>query len=86
MKYRMGWPLWKLFAKFGATIVISVKVFEDKKAGVLIATSPDLPGLICEEKHLTDLKESIEVCAVALLEEQFKEHKAPTTSMAIAVA
>ena len=72
MYYRMPLFFCKTFSVFGTTIIIRYEIFEDREAGVFIATSPDLKGLVCEEDNLTALKESINSCTLLLLTDQFQ--------------
>jgi hypothetical protein len=46
--YRIGNPFWKHLARLGAPLTIRVNVLRDHDAGVFVATSDDLRGLVCE--------------------------------------
>lgn len=47
---------------------IEVQAFRDVEAGVWIATSEDVPGLVLEEDHWDDLVARLEVAIPELLE------------------
>lgn len=46
--YRIGYPFWRFLAKRGVTLKVRINVMHDEEAGVFVATSPDLRGLVCE--------------------------------------
>ena len=71
--YRLGFPGWRLYAKLGGQIKIRVNVIMDEEVGVFVATSPDLQGLVCESDTVSNLKSSVEMAAIALLERKFKK-------------
>jgi len=68
MSYPLRFPLSILFAKLGATLSIEVNVFFDKEAGVYIATSKDVPGLVIEAESLDEMKPEITEAIHTLLE------------------
>jgi len=53
--YRIGYPFWKFCAKHGVPMKLRVKVILDKEAGVFVATSDDLPGLVAEDETMDAL-------------------------------
>jgi len=53
--YRIGLPLWKQAARLGVPMKIRVNVLRDKEAGVFVATSDDLRGLVCEATTMDHL-------------------------------
>jgi hypothetical protein len=53
--YRIGFPFWKQLARLGVPLTVRVNVLRDDEAGVFVATSDDLRGLICEAKTMDDL-------------------------------
>jgi hypothetical protein len=53
--YRIGFPLWKQIARLGVPLTVRVHVMRDDEAGVFVATSNDLRGLVCEAKTMDDL-------------------------------
>jgi len=48
MYYKIGYPFWKVAAKMGVAMKIRVDVLKDDDANVYVASSEDLPGLVCE--------------------------------------
>ncbi len=66
--YRVGFPGWKLAARMGVPVLIRLHVVKDDEAGVLIATSPDLRGLVAEAKTVEDLMNSVRDCTDMLIE------------------
>ena len=67
--YRIGLPGWKLAARFGVRLLLRVQVIRDDVAGVLVATSPDLPGLVVEAKSSGELIQCVYDCADLLIDE-----------------
>ncbi len=63
-------PGWKLAGRFGATLVYRVDVLHDPEAGVYVATSPDLRGLVAEAATLDDLFREVHAGADELIREQ----------------
>lgn len=66
--YRIGFPGWKLAARLGVRLVLRIDVMHDIESGAYIATSPDLHGLVVEEKELSALWQSIHDCTEMLLQ------------------
>lgn len=68
MKYRAGRPGWKLFARVGGTIIVQVQVMRDDEAGVYVARSRDLDGLVVEAATLDELRSEVIGAATSLLD------------------
>jgi predicted RNase H-like HicB family nuclease len=68
MNYPISYPLVGLFAKLGASIVIRVNLIHDKEAGVLVATSPDIKGLVLEVETYEQLQAELKEAITALYE------------------
>ncbi len=73
--YRIGYPFWKLAARAGVPMLLRVEVIRDHDAGVFVATSSDLRGLVAEAKTADDLVRSVYDCIDMLLEAEL--HHAP---------
>lgn len=70
MGYRVGWPLWKIVLRVSGSIDFRVEVLEDVEAGVFVARSPDIKGLIAEAPSIHQLKHEVEVLAIDLISHQ----------------
>ncbi len=70
--YRVGFPGWKVAAALGVTLVFRVDVLLDKEAGVFLATSPDIRGLVAEAHSLEELFKEVEHGSDMLLGEQIR--------------
>lgn len=57
--YRIGYPFWRVLGGCGVTLSLRVNVMHDKEAGVFVATSDDLRGLVCEAATLDSLVEEV---------------------------
>lgn len=68
MQYRAGLPGWKLFARAGGTVVVRVEVMKDADAGVYVARSRDLDGLVVEAPTLDELRTEVIGAASQLLD------------------
>ena len=66
-------PFWKFAARHGVPLLFRVEVIRDEEAGVYIATSPDLPGLVVEAETKDRLLSECLTCADALIEDGLKE-------------
>ncbi|UGQ44790.1 DUF1902 domain-containing protein [Massilia endophytica] len=66
--YRIGYPFWKQAAHLGIPLKIRVNVVEDEDAGVYVATSTDLRGLVCEAKTMDELVKEVNAATATLLE------------------
>lgn len=67
MSYRAGLLGWKLAARAGAPISFRVEVLRDDEAGVYVARSSDLEGLVVEAETLELLRDEIHGAASRLL-------------------
>jgi hypothetical protein len=70
--YPVGFPGWKIAARFGAPILIPVRVLHDKEAGVYVITSEKLRGLIVEmpdSAPAEDIHRELDSCVYMLMEE-----------------
>jgi hypothetical protein len=70
--YRVGFPFWKLAARLNVPLLLRVDVMHDQDAGVFIATSPDLKGLVVEAKDPGALVAEVYGCVDMLMEELLK--------------
>lgn len=73
MLYRVGMPFWRWAARRGVRLLIRVDVVRDLEAGVLVATSPDLPGLVAEGRTTEEVFRGVYDCAEMLLEAQLHQ-------------
>ena len=55
LHYRYGWPFGKVLANMGVPTKIKVDVVRDEEAGVFVATSQDVAGLVLEAETLEEL-------------------------------
>lgn len=53
--YKIGYPFWKFVMRMGVPFSLWVNVTHDREADVFIATSEDLPGLVCEALTMDEL-------------------------------
>ena len=67
--YRVGFPGWKIAARLGVPMLVRIDVVRDLDANVLVATSPDLHGLVVEAKTVADLMRDAYDCIDMLMEE-----------------
>jgi predicted RNase H-like HicB family nuclease len=58
--YPVGFPFWKTLARAGVTLHLTVKVIKDEEAGVFVATSDDLRGLVAEAPTLDELFKEVQ--------------------------
>lgn len=70
--YRVGFPGWKLAARFGVPLLFKIEVIRDEDAGVFVATSHDIDGLVVESATLDELLPAVYDCVGMLLSEQLK--------------
>lgn len=73
MKYRIGLPFWRQFAKAGAQLTLRIIVQHDKQANCYIATSPDLAGLTVEARSLDALVPELDDCIDMLVESNLNQ-------------
>ena len=66
--YRIGYPFWKQLARMGMPLLIRVEVLEDSEAGVYVATSSDLKGLVCEAPTMDILVKEVNSTISELLD------------------
>ncbi len=59
MNYPFKFPFALLFGRLGATLTIVIEVCHDDEAGVYIATSKDIPGLVIEAESYSQLKNEV---------------------------
>ena len=67
--YRIGAPFWKVASRLGVPLSLRVSVWHDEAAGVYVATSSDLRGLVVEAASLDALVPEVSDCIGMLLEE-----------------
>lgn len=68
--YRVGFPGWKLAGRMGVTLLYRVNVLHDPEAGVYVATSPDLRGLVAEAPTFDELFREVHAGADELIRDQ----------------
>jgi len=68
--YRVGWPLWKLFAKAGIPLRFILTVHFDEESKSFWADSPDVDGLVVSGETLEEVRREAEGAAEVLLELQ----------------
>lgn len=70
--YRVGFLGWKIAARCGVPLLVKIEVQHDEAAGVFIATSPDLRGLVVESASKNELIDDVYDCVNMLLETELK--------------
>ena len=65
--YRIGFPFWKQAARLGVPLKMHINVMRDQEAGVFVATSDDLPGLVCEAASMGELLVEVNAATRELL-------------------
>lgn len=70
--YRVGRLGWRLAFKLGATLIYRVDVVRDVEAGVYVATSPDVRGLVAEASTMDDLFREVDAGAEELIGSQLR--------------
>ncbi|WP_338846520.1 DUF1902 domain-containing protein [Massilia sp. W12] len=75
--YRVGYPCWRLLAQIGVPLKLSVDVHHDKEAGLFIATSSDLKGLVCEAATIDDLLKEVNAATSELLDLELHGKQSP---------
>jgi len=70
--YRVGFPGWKIAARLNIPLLLRIDVLRDAEAGVFVARSPDLQGLVVESESLESLMKDTYDCIDMLMEEQLK--------------
>lgn len=71
--YRVGFPFWKVVARLGVPMLIRINVLHDVEAGVYVATSPDLDGLVAEGKTVEELMRAVYDCTDMLMEDELRQ-------------
>lgn len=78
--YRVGFPFWKTVARRGFPLVLRVQIMRDEDAGVYVARSPDLDGLVVEASSLDELRLEALNAADVLLELALKVDQPPRST------
>lgn len=65
--YRVGFPGWKIAARFGIPLLVRVDVHYDPDVNSYWATSPDLDGLVVAGETLQELRAEVGLAAGDLL-------------------
>ena len=65
--YRVGFPGWKIAARFGVPLLVRVDVHYDPEVKSYWADSPDLDGLVVAGDTLQDLRSEVVLAAGDLL-------------------
>jgi predicted RNase H-like HicB family nuclease len=73
--YRVGFPGWKLAARFNVPLLFRLDVVHDEGAKVYVATSPDLKGLVVEADTLEALVKEVQGCVDLLMQQAL--HRQP---------
>jgi len=68
--YRVGLPGWKLAGRLGLPLLYRVDVVHDADAGVYVATSPDVRGLVAEAATFDELFREVQAGASELIGER----------------
>lgn len=86
--YRIGYPFWKLLARQGFPMKLRVNVMRDEEAGVFVATSADLPGLVAEAETMDALVKEVFTVTDDLLTEylHISTPSRPTTDLRLCAA
>lgn len=53
--YRIGYPFWRTFARMGVPLFLRIDVLRDHEAGVFVAKSDNLRGLVAEAPTMDEL-------------------------------
>lgn len=86
--YTIGLPFWKQLARLGVSLKLRIDVIHDEEAGVFVATSEDLRGLICEASSIDELVKEVNIATRELLAAQLHSQPKvrPTTDLRICAA
>jgi hypothetical protein len=80
--YRLGWPFSIFLGSIGIPLLIKIEVICDVEAGVYVATSSDLKGLVVEAETLDAVKIEVMALVPELLSLNIpKLHKRPSTDL-----
>lgn len=74
--YPFNWPLAEIFNSLGVPLLIVVKVEHDDEAGVYIATSPNVKGLVVEAETLDEVRNEVSLILPDLIEMNYKHMSA----------
>ena len=66
--YRIGFPGWKIAARWGAKLKLRVDIHHDAQTNSYWADSPDLDGLVVAALTLDELRSEVRGAADVLLE------------------
>ena len=80
MRYRVGFPGWKIAARLGVTLLVRVRVFHDEDSGTYWAESPDLDGLVVSGATLDEVKSEAIAASDALLSLRLDKGPHPATA------
>lgn len=67
MSYRIGYIGWKIAARMGLPLTAVIDIHRDEEAGVFIATSPSIRGLVVEADTLDQLVKEVNFAAQDLI-------------------
>lgn len=70
--YRIGFPFWKQAARVSVPLTLRINVIHDDEAGVFVATSDDLKGLVCEAASMDNLVKEVNIATHELLALQMR--------------
>jgi len=68
MKYRIGFIGWKIAARLGLPLGLTVRIARDEEAGVWLAQGVHYNNLMVEADNLDNLFKEIHNCAIDLIE------------------
>lgn len=60
MNYPIKYPFARLFARLGFTLTVNIDVIYDPEAGVYVATSKDITGLVLEAESFFELTAEVQ--------------------------
>lgn len=63
MKYRIGWPFWRLLYKQGFPLVYRYEIVYDVSCKRYCALSSDIKGLLAEGDSIEEVRDVMEGCA-----------------------
>lgn len=65
--YPLNWPFSAFLASLGVPLLIKVIVLFDSEAGVYVATSPSVRGLVIEASTLDEIRAEVEIALPEIL-------------------
>ena len=77
MNYKVGFIGWKIAARLGVPLSVTVRIGRDEEAGVWLAQGVHLTNLIVEADTLDNLFKEIHHCAIDLIEIELGIDSAP---------